>query len=252
MPLPSRSGSSFIAGMGSSFPQKDVVIIHAEGTPSEKHTEVRAVTQSRSAFFDLDTPIYEGDFVEMADPRGGVMRYYVKDIEINDTEGSSSFAGMGHIKATWGDKPVHHPQPASLAPSVSNVPVINVHGGHVQIAWNNENVTQNNQSVQTVAPGYEELAVALTTILQEMQSIHLNEDDKTDLTVTAEEVLREVGQNEPNSGKIRRGVNALKGIFLTIGAAATTGAADGTGEVTKEWAKTATKTLLTLAGHPTT
>lgn len=252
MPLPSRSGSSFVAGMGSSFPQKDVVIIHAEGTPSEKHTEVRAVTQSRSAFFDLDTPIYEGDFVEMADPRGGVLRYYVKDIEINDTEGSSSFAGMGHIRATWGDKPVHHPQPASLPPSVSSVPVINVHGGQVQIAWNNENVTQNNQSVQTVAPGYEELAVTLTKILQELQDVPLNADDKDDIIEAAETVLQEVGQEEPNSGKVRRGINALKGTLFTLAGAATSGAADGTGDAAREWAQAATKAILTFKGVPTT
>lgn len=252
MPLPSQFGSSFVAGFGSSFPQKTVVIIHAEGTPSEKRIEVRALTQSNSAFFDLDTPIYEGDFVEMTDPRGGVLRYYVKQIEINDTEGSSSFAGMGHIKATWGDKPVHQPQLASLAPSVYNGPVINVHGAQAQIAWNNKEVTQNNQRVQTVASGYEELAVTLTKILQELQSVTLNAADRDDIIEAAENVLLEVGQEEPNIGKVRRGINALKGTLFTLAGAATSGAADGTGDATREWAKAATKALLAYNGAPTT
>src|SRR5216683_2627434 len=55
----------------SPFPTEIVRIIRNEGTDSEVVTEVEAHIQPKSGFFDVDAPVYEGDVVEVADPRGG-------------------------------------------------------------------------------------------------------------------------------------------------------------------------------------
>lgn len=63
----------FLEGHGSAFPQKDAVIVHDAGEPGERRTTSRGIIQAKSGQFNVDTPIYEGDLVEVADPRGGAM-----------------------------------------------------------------------------------------------------------------------------------------------------------------------------------
>lgn len=62
-------GESFLAGHGSGFPQQDVVVVHLAGEPGETRQTVRSHVQASKAFFDVDAPVFEGDEIELSDPR---------------------------------------------------------------------------------------------------------------------------------------------------------------------------------------
>jgi hypothetical protein len=80
---------------------KQVEIIHCEGTPDESRLTVEALVQAEPGFFATDTPIYEGDVVEIPDPRGGTDRRLAAAVTVNDL-GSES---MRHIEVLWGKVP---------------------------------------------------------------------------------------------------------------------------------------------------
>jgi hypothetical protein len=102
MALPPRTtGDSFLAGHGSSFPQQDVVIIHNAGQPDESTLGLRAHVQSKKAFFDVDAPVYEGDYMELDDPRGGSRRVRIVDVQIHDVRGAAGLGGMSHIEVAF-------------------------------------------------------------------------------------------------------------------------------------------------------
>lgn len=80
---------------------KRVEIIHCEGTRDERRLTVEAHIQPEAGFFAVETPVYEGDVVEIPDPRGGTDRRSVAAVKVNDF-GSES---MRHIEAVWGKPP---------------------------------------------------------------------------------------------------------------------------------------------------
>jgi hypothetical protein len=49
---------------------ESVTIVHSEGTEQETGVEVQAHIQPETGFFEGDAPVYEGDIVLVADPRG--------------------------------------------------------------------------------------------------------------------------------------------------------------------------------------
>jgi len=242
MPLPSRS-QSFLRGFGSSFPQHDVVIVHDGGGPAERRTNSRAIIQTVSGIFDLDTPVYEGDLVELDDPRGGKREYHVKAVDITDTNGAAAFDGMSHITAVWGTRPTPH-SPAAIASShVYNAPVINIQGDRAQVAWGNHTSSQNSGSISTITQGYEEIASVVATALQNLQSADIDRDDKDMAVESAETVLREVTADEPDSKILRRGLATLKGILGGLVAGASTGA----NEATHDWVRSTLSALVSLS-----
>lgn len=85
------------------FPSQNVVIVHEEDSGNEVRTDARGNIQDRKGYFDVSTPIYEGDVVELPDPRGGVRRLLVSSVAINDQ--GPSFADVNHIEVTWGKPP---------------------------------------------------------------------------------------------------------------------------------------------------
>lgn len=87
----------FMGSMGS----KQVEIIRLEGTPDEKRLTVEAHVQPASGFFSVDTPIYEGDVVEIPDSRGGTDRRIAAAIKVHDVGPDS----MRHIEVVWGQAP---------------------------------------------------------------------------------------------------------------------------------------------------
>jgi uncharacterized protein (TIGR02391 family) len=90
-----------VAGFG---PTEKVLIIHNEGGQDESHTEVDAHIQPQMGFFDVETPIYQGDVVELDDPRGGGGRERRLVAEVNVY--SRAMAGsMAHTEVTWGKAP---------------------------------------------------------------------------------------------------------------------------------------------------
>jgi uncharacterized protein (TIGR02391 family) len=96
--------AGFLSGMGGAFGTEKVVIIRDEGGQDETRTETVAHIQAESGFFEVDTPIYEGDIVELDDPRGGRERRLVRDVQINNPRGAS-FRSMAHIQVKWGKAP---------------------------------------------------------------------------------------------------------------------------------------------------
>lgn len=77
---------------------KTVVVIQNEGTEDEVRTKTEAMIQAESGFFDITTPIYEGDIVEIPDPRGGIDRRLASEVHINDY-GSKA---LHHTQVKWG------------------------------------------------------------------------------------------------------------------------------------------------------
>lgn len=100
-----------------------VKIIHLPATVDETVTEVEALIQSEAGFFEVDTPIYEGDIVDVPDPRkgpGGTERRLVKQVKVNNF-GSPN---MHHIEVKWGAAP---------APRVAPVRRLTVENLHPEI-----------------------------------------------------------------------------------------------------------------------
>jgi uncharacterized protein (TIGR02391 family) len=89
---------SFLRRVGSEL----VTIVHAEGSEDETRTEVRAHIQPDTGFFEVDTPIYEGDIVQVADPRGGVDRRLAGPVKVFNS-GPSVHAR--HTEVTWAAAP---------------------------------------------------------------------------------------------------------------------------------------------------
>ena len=108
MPRPTTSSGrprpgGFISRLG--FPTETVQIIHAEGTDEEETFEIVAHIQPASGFFDVDTPIYEGDIVVVADPRKGPdgrERRLAREVKVNNNAPSNA----QHTEAIWGKAPV--------------------------------------------------------------------------------------------------------------------------------------------------
>lgn len=217
----SMSADSFLRGHGRNFPQQDVVIVHAPGTLDEKRTSSRVQPQADAGFFDIDTPIYDGDIVEMDDPRGGTRRLYVTKVDLNDTRGGSAFRGISHIKAHWTEGA---PRPlAGTTTTTYNAPVVHVHGDHAQLAWDSRSVTQSSGDGATISAGYQGLAKAVTDALDLLTAA--DDVDAEDVTIAregAETVLAQVTSARPDTSVIRKGLAALRGVLSTAANAAAT------------------------------
>ncbi|MGW8763303.1 hypothetical protein ACWGN5_12465 [Streptomyces sp. NPDC055815] len=115
----------------------------------------------------------------------------------------------------------------------SDGPVFNHGVSHSQFAWNNETVTQNQQSNSTVAPGYETLAERVNELLRELPRAGLAEQDRLGTQEAAEEVLAEITGPEPvEPGRLRRALTTLRGALAPVA----TGVAAGTAAGAQEWA----------------
>jgi uncharacterized protein (TIGR02391 family) len=88
-------------GFMGSMDSKQVKIIHREGTSDESRLTTEAHVQPASGFFAIDTPIHEGDIVEVPDPRGGTDRRIAAAVNVNDVGPES----MRHIEVVWGKAP---------------------------------------------------------------------------------------------------------------------------------------------------
>ncbi len=89
--------------MGIHLPKQAVVVVHNPGTDQEERHELHAHVQPGMGFFELNDPIYEGDIIEVADPRagsGGLQRKHVVSVEVFNL-GSS----IDHIEARLKDAP---------------------------------------------------------------------------------------------------------------------------------------------------
>jgi uncharacterized protein (TIGR02391 family) len=78
-----------------------VTIVHSEGTEEETRVEVQAHIQPDTGFFNVDAPIYEGDVVLVADPRGGLDRRLAGSVKVFNVGPSHA----RHTEVTWAQAP---------------------------------------------------------------------------------------------------------------------------------------------------
>jgi uncharacterized protein (TIGR02391 family) len=98
---------AMLSSIARSHGTKTVVIVRHEGTSDEARTNVEAMIQSQSGFFDVATPIYEGDIVEIPDPRGGTDRRLAAEVHVND----SGPKQLHHTEVKWGKAPATRTSP---------------------------------------------------------------------------------------------------------------------------------------------
>lgn len=124
-----------------------------------------------------------------------------------------------------------------------NGPVFNAGVTGSQFAWNNENVTQNQQNNSAVAPGFEALVTLVTDLLRELPQAGLAESDREDAEYAARKVLATVaGPDAPEDGRLRRALAMLKGALAPVA----TGVVAGTAAGAQEWAQKAIEGLTRL------
>ncbi|MEU6879538.1 hypothetical protein [Streptomyces sp. NPDC046712] len=128
--------------------------------------------------------------------------------------------------------------------NVSNYdgPVFNGAVSGSQFAWNNEQVTQNQQNNSAVAPQFEALAQLVTDLLRQLPEAGLADQEREDTESAAREVLAEITRPEPEEGRIRRALGMLKGALAPVA----TGVAAGTAVGAQEWARAAIEGLTGL------
>ncbi|WP_137991815.1 hypothetical protein [Streptomyces vilmorinianum] len=121
-------------------------------------------------------------------------------------------------------------------------PVFNGDVHNSQIAWGNEQVTQNQQNTSAVAPGHQALAELVTDLLRQLPQAGLADREREDAESAAREVLTEITRPEPEEGRLRRALGMLKGALAPVA----TGVAAGTAVGAQEWARTAIEGLTRL------
>ncbi|WP_187326182.1 TIGR02391 family protein [Micrococcus luteus] len=108
-----------------------VTIIKNRGSANEERIEVQAQLQNSSlAMFAIEDPLFEGDHVEMPDPRGGQMVKVVRKLVQHPMPANMAraFGGSnGYAEVTWGESaavrqaPVRRLELEGLHPEVVRV-----------------------------------------------------------------------------------------------------------------------------------
>lgn len=209
----------FIETHGAVFGPEDVVIIHDRGKPTEERIDARGIIQGKSGQFNIDTPIYEGDFIEADDPRGGKRHLYARAVKLNGTGGVASLADMAHSSVEWGEPP-------SDKSGRMATPIVIVNGNNTQVAFNNGSVRQS-QVTKNVPAGFDEMAKAVGEILRRLDE--LPEADREVASNAANELLVEVVREEPDESKIRRLSAQLKGVLAPVALGVAKGVGSGLG-----------------------
>jgi hypothetical protein len=122
--------------------------------------------------------------------------------------------------------------------STYNGPVFRGDVDGAQLAWNNESVTQNQTRIQ-VAPGHEDLAKAMTEVLQLVPAMNLSPEAQEDVDAASNEILAEIVRDDPQPGPIRRALTLLRTWFTPIATAGAAGAAIGVSDGAQEAAQRA-------------
>jgi uncharacterized protein (TIGR02391 family) len=101
--------------MRDAFGTDMVRVVRNPGTPEEESFEVEAQIQGKTGSFDVNTPVFTGDYVEVGDPRrgeDGVELRYVASARVL-TGGPES---MHRVKVEWGDAPTRDTRVAPVRP----------------------------------------------------------------------------------------------------------------------------------------
>lgn len=112
-------------------------------------------------------------------------------------------------------------------------PIFHAGVSGAQLAWQNDSVRQNQNTVKHVTPGFETLAKVVADVLAQLPHTGIAADDLEDAQASAEEILSEVVTEQPNRSRIRRALAAIKGFLLPIAQQAALGAGDGVHDVAR-------------------
>ncbi|WP_442297166.1 TIGR02391 family protein [Terrabacter sp. RAF57] len=122
-PVANPSNSPFLSQMRATFGTEMVRVLRNLGTEDEESFETEALIQGKLGSFDINTPVFEGDYVELPDPRrgeGGVeLRYVAKATVLR-----AGPEDMHRVKVEWGTTP----PPPRVAP-VRRLSLENLHPG---------------------------------------------------------------------------------------------------------------------------
>lgn len=121
--------------------------------------------------------------------------------------------------------------PAATVTNNYHAPVVTVHGDNARLAWDNQTVSQTQN--QDIAPGYEELAKVVTGLIASLHALGLSDDDGQEAKSTAETVLGEVVKEEPDRGRIKRGITMLRGLLAPIATGVGTAVSDESAELSR-------------------
>jgi uncharacterized protein (TIGR02391 family) len=139
--------AGFLAGyrqMGTQI----VVIIQNESTQDEKRFEAECFVQADKGTFELETPIYEGDIVEMDDPRGGRQRRFAREVK--------QYTRMPQrTRVTWGSA-----APARTAP----VRRLHLENLHVDVISAASNLFADGHYAAAVSEAFKSIEVRVRTL----------------------------------------------------------------------------------------
>ncbi len=79
---------------------KPVTLVKNLGQANETRQTVDCSIQDKKGFFAANAPVYEGDVVEVEDPRGGKRQLTVAEVKI---QGHGT--GLDHLEVVWGKPP---------------------------------------------------------------------------------------------------------------------------------------------------
>lgn len=142
------------------FGIRKVTVVHNPGTADEERFETEAHIQAKTAFFAVDTPIYEGDVVEFPDPRGGMARRVAASVDVNNPTGSS-FRGMEHIHVTWGTAP-----PAHIAP----IRRLSIENFHAEVIRSSSDLFADGHYEAAVSEAFKSIEVRVRAMTSASQS----------------------------------------------------------------------------------
>ncbi|KQY77545.1 hypothetical protein ASD13_02375 [Microbacterium sp. Root1433D1] len=219
-PPRSGDGTNFIDQFGSTFGTKDVTVTPGTERPERPVATYPAVITAKSAQFNVDTPIYEGDGLEWDDPRGGRMRRFAAQVDVNDAGGAA--ASLAHVRVELATTGTTAPQ--KRVPRVDGH-VIVVNGSNVNIALEGATITQQ----IPVSAGYEALADAVGKALAVIERTEGIDPDEIEFArEAATQVVEEAAKAEPDKAVIKKALPMLRGV---LSAAATSGAGKAASEL---------------------
>lgn len=199
-----------------------MVVIHNADLVNEQRVIVEGHIQPESGFFEVDTPIYEGDLVEVKDPRGGTRTLYAA--AVNQFQGGSSM--INHTEVKWGPRPnlARVDSPVNQVHHTYNAPVVIINGDQAQVAWDGGT---NNRTDQ-IPPEFVQLAASVAEALELLSREGVvDPEDATIAEEVGRDLLEEMTQSAPEPRKIRSGLATLRGLLATVSGAAGTGLATG-------------------------
>lgn len=195
----------YLETFGSAFGTKTVRIIPGREKPGREVVEVQAIVQAKSVGFAVDAPVYEGDQLTWADPRGGETTVWAKEVHVSDAQGQA--AELAHIRVVPSTKAPGLPLSAGRG---GHTVIIN--GSHVNVALEGSTIAQQ----MPMSAEYRDLANAVGRALALIEQTAEVDPDEADVArEAAVGVLEESAKPEPDVSVIKRLLPTLRGVLAS-------------------------------------